>query len=168
MGCESQTCACSELTGDGELSHAPVNLSPLSFDAQAQMQWFCPTGSASPRENMETTPGADWTCCIYQLNLDTAAPGVYSFLGDLPELPGTFFKCLLPCLQNRKESTLLPRWVAGLCSSLLPGHLRCPGRNSQGKKYFVFLQPATVQDSFPLGVPAWGLSAWRESGCGIV
>lgn len=27
----------------------------------------------------------------------------------------------------------------------------------------MLLQPATVEDSFPLDVPAWGLSAWTES-----
>lgn len=38
------------------------------------------------------------------------------------------------------------------------------GRISRGKKYYnTLLQPAMVQDSFPLGVPARGLSAWTES-----
>lgn len=38
------------------------------------------------------------------------------------------------------------------------------GRISRGKKYYnTLLQPAVVQDSFPLGVPARGLSAWTES-----
>lgn len=47
------------------------------------------------------------------------------------------------------------------CSQDISGAL---GRISQGKKYYgMLLQPAMVQDSFPLDVPAWGLSAWTES-----
>lgn len=45
------------LRADRPLAIKPRSCKSLSFDAQAAAeQWLCPTGSASPGENMETTP----------------------------------------------------------------------------------------------------------------